>query len=344
MSKKFDVVIGNPPYQEEAQGTSTRDVPIYNHFMNAAYEMGEKVILITPARFLFNAGLTPKKWNEKMLNDSHLSVPIYVADSGKLFPGTDIKGGIAVTYRDTTAHGDPIGTFSRHSELNEILKKVRERSEGSLSDAIASSSLYRYTESMHANEPHAAGLMSSTAQYKVNTNAFEQLHSIFHEEIPDDGCEYTLIHGLVKNKRRFRWIKSEYITRPSPFYDYTVAVPAANGSGTFGEVLSNPVITKPNEATTQSFINIGSFSERSEAEACLSYLKTKFARAMLSILKITQHNLAKAWRHVPSQDFSSGSDIDWTRSIPEIDQQLYAKYSLSEDEIAFIDTNVKPMS
>ena len=100
MSKKFDVVIGNPPYQEEAQGGGTRDTPVYHLFMDAAYEVGKKAVLITPARFLFNAGFTPKAWNEKMLADPHLTVPHYVPNSDDLFPGTTIKGGIAVTYRD----------------------------------------------------------------------------------------------------------------------------------------------------------------------------------------------------------------------------------------------------
>jgi hypothetical protein len=100
MSKKFDVVIGNPPYQEEAQGNATNQMPIYHLFMAAVYEVGEKAVLITPARFLFNAGYTPKAWNAKMLADPHLTVPIYAPNSDKLFPGTDIKGGVVVTYRD----------------------------------------------------------------------------------------------------------------------------------------------------------------------------------------------------------------------------------------------------
>ena len=94
MPKKFDVVIGNPPYQEEAQGSGTRDTPLYHLFMDAAYEVGKKAILITPARFLFNAGFTPKAWNEKMLADPRLSVPHYTPTSADLFPGTGFKGGI----------------------------------------------------------------------------------------------------------------------------------------------------------------------------------------------------------------------------------------------------------
>lgn len=86
---KFDVVIGNPPYQEELQGTS--DKPIYHHFMDESYKISRKSVLITPARFLFKAGKTPKSWNEKMLLNEHFKVMYYVQDSSKVFPGTDIK-------------------------------------------------------------------------------------------------------------------------------------------------------------------------------------------------------------------------------------------------------------
>lgn len=92
---KFDYVIGNPPYQETLQNTS--DKPIYNDFMDASYQISDKVELITPARFLFNAGKTAKVWNEKMLNDVHLKVLYYEPDSSKVFSNTDIKGGVAIT-------------------------------------------------------------------------------------------------------------------------------------------------------------------------------------------------------------------------------------------------------
>jgi hypothetical protein len=100
---------------------------------------------------------------------------------------------------------------------------------------------------------------------------------------------------------------------------------------------------EPNVAATQTFLTIGNFVEESEAEACLRYVKSKFARTMLGVLKITQHNPAKVWEYVPLQDFTGGSDIDWSKSIPEIDQQLYAKYKLDADEITFIESHVKPM-
>ena len=94
---------------------------------------------------------------------------------------------------------------------------------------------------------------------------------------------------------------------------------------------------------TSTFLTVGSFDTEAEAEALLKYVKSKFARAMLGILKVTQHNAAHTWRYVPKQDFTASSDIDWSKSIPEIDQQLHAKYGLDEDEIAFIEEKVTPM-
>lgn len=343
MSKKFDVVIGNPPYQEEAKGSGTRDTPVYHLFMDAAYEIGDKAILITPARFLFNAGFTPKAWNEKMLADTHLQVAHYVDNSDKLFPGTDIKGGIAVTYRDASKVGESIGTFTKYSELNDILQKTIDRRGASLALRVSSGRAYAFTQRMHDAHPTASDLMSSDAQFRVSTNTFEQLDFLFSDEHPDEEHEYVQIFGLIQNRRHTKWIRADYISGPTSFDAFKAALPAANGSGAFGEVLSAPTVLGPRTAVTQSFITIGCFETSKEAENCLSYVKTKFARALLGVLKITQHNPAKVWKYVPDQDFSANSDIDWSKPIHEIDQQLYAKYGLDADEIAFIEDNIKPM-
>jgi hypothetical protein len=350
MSKKFDVVIGNPPYQEEAQGEGTRDTPVYHLFMDAAYEVGTKVILITPARFLFNAGFTPKAWNEKMLADERLSVAHYESDSNRLFPSlTDpIKGGIAVTYRDSERKLGPIGFFAKHPELNTILHKVRETGAVSLQQAgITSSRSYRYTDKLYEAHPEARAMRPEGNAALVNTNTFDQFSFLYYAEKPSDGDEYVQILGVIKNKRVYRWIPRDYIAGPPSFSAYKVAVPAANGSGSttdfFGVALNNPTVLEPGVAVTQTFITIGSFETEAEAQACLQYVKSKFARAMLGVLKITQHNPAGTWKYVPLQDFTASSDIDWSKPIPEIDQQLYAKYGLNPEEIAFIEAKVKSM-
>ncbi len=344
MSKKFDVVIGNPPYQEEAQGGGTRDTPIYHQFMDAAYEVGTKAVLITPARFLFNAGLTPKAWNERMLADPRLSVPVYVPNSDALFPGTDIKGGIAVTYRDADREGEAIGTFTKYPELNTILHKVVESGALSLEQlGITSSRSYRYTDRLYDDHSQARALRPEGNAALVNTNAFEQFSFLYHEAKPADGNDYVRVLGVIKNRRMARWIRSEYITGPESFGKFKVAIPKANGSGALGEVLSNPLVVPPLEAVTQTFITIGSFDTEVEADNCLRFVKSKFSRTLLGVLKITQDNPRSTWKYVPAQDFTPASDIDWSKSIPEIDAQLYAKYDLNAAEIAFIEDKVTPM-
>lgn len=124
MRKKFYAVIGNPPYQEQ-NNDNNRQAPTYPAFMDASYSIGERVELITPARFLFDAGQTAKSWNRKMLDDEHLRVMVYNADGTAYFPGTDIKGGVAITYRDATKVLGPIGTFTSFPELNTIISRVR---------------------------------------------------------------------------------------------------------------------------------------------------------------------------------------------------------------------------
>ena len=124
---------------------------------------------------------------------------------------------------------------------------------------------------------------------------------------------------------------------------YNVLLPEANGSGTIGEVLSTPLIGQPLIGHTDTFLSIGRFSNEIEAENCLKYICTKFARTMLGTLKATQHNPRDTWANVPMQNFKEDSDIDWSEPISEIDKQLYAKYGLDEAEISFIEEKIKPM-
>ena len=115
------------------------------------------------------------------------------------------------------------------------------------------------------------------------------------------------------------------------------------GTGQFGEAWPDAIIGNPGDGATVTFLSIGNFCSIDEVKNCVTYTKTKFARALLSVLNVTQDNTPGKWEYVPLQDFTPVSDIDWTKSIPEIDQQLYRKYGLDETEIQFIDTHVKEM-
>lgn len=123
---------------------------------------------------------------------------------------------------------------------------------------------------------------------------------------------------------------------------FNVLIPESNGSGAF-ETLVSPLIAAPEEGSADTFISMGTFASAEEAEYLRKYIKTKFARAMLGVKKVTQHNPKATWEYVPMQDFTASSDINWNLSISEIDNQLYTKYGLTEDEIAFVETMVKEM-
>ena len=340
---KFDAIVGNPPYQIMATGDANGSDPIYHLFIDAACKLGEKVSFIHPARFLFNAGKTPKDWNEKMLNDEHYKVVQYWANSGDVFPTVDIKGGVAVTYWDKNKTFEKIGTFVAYDELRTILKKVLESNFKTFADLVYTRTLYRFTDVLYKENPWAESRPSKGHLYDMSSNALDMFPELFFDEKPNDGKEYARIYGLANKKRSYKWIKKSYVKIPDNFDFYKVLVPAANGSGAIGEVLSTPVIGQPVIGHTETFLSVGKFNTQEEAENCMKYIKTKFARAMLGTLKITQHNIQETWLNVPLQDFTANSDIDWSKSVSEIDKQLYKKYGLSKDEIEFIESKVREM-
>ena len=149
---------------------------------------------------------------------------------------------------------------------------------------------------------------------------------------------------MQNNKRVFKWVRRDYISEHISLLKYKVFIPAVSGSGAFGESISSPLIGTPFIGTTQSFLTIGSFDTKDEANAVYKYICSKFTRALLGVLKVTQHITSPKWKYVPIQDFSTTSDIDWTKTIPEIDCQLYKKYGLDDTEIEFIESHVKEMA
>lgn len=344
MAKKlFDFCIGNPPYQNEITGDSNTATPVYHSFMDAAYETSDKTMLITPARFLFNAGYTPKEWNDKMLNDEHLKVISYMPDSASVFTGVDIKGGVAITYHDNQQQFGAIRIFTRYEEVNTILQKLLALGRiESMSKIIVTSFAYHYTKEMYDENPKLRGRSSKGHDYDIQSNAFSVFPEIFFEEIPDSD-DYIRILGRDKNKRCWKYIKRRYVTNVSNLDAYKAFYPKATGTGQFGEVLPDPVMGGIGDGATVTFVSIGDFKVAEEAGNCVKYTKTKFVRTLLGILKVTQDNTPSKWKYVPLQDFSDKSDIDWSKSIHEIDLQLYRKYGLSVEEINFIETNVKEM-
>lgn len=342
---KFDVIIGNPPYQDETIGDNkTYAPPIYHKFLEESYKLADKVEMIHPARFLFNAGSTPKTWNEKMLSDEHLKVVDYFDDSSKVFPSTDIKGGVAITYRDKEKVFQEIGIFTVYDELNSILNKVSSNTVKTLDCFISGRGVYKLAKAAHEDHPEIEDIQSKGHKNDIGTGAFRLLKDvIFYKDKPEHEGEFVRILGLENSQRVYYWMDKRYLDAPSSFEEYKVIIPKASGNGTFGEVISSPLILEPNVGVTETFLSIGGFLTKYEAESVLKYIKSKFTRAMLGVLKITQENTRDKWSKVPVQDFTEESDINWLKSISEIDKQLYKKYNLSQHEIQFIEDKVRSM-
>ena len=153
---KFDFVIGNPPYNEDFDNSGDNGnfaKPVYNCFIDEAYKIADKVELIHPARFLFNAGSTPKSWNMKMLDDEHFKVLSYEANSTLIFPNTDIKGGIAISYRDATKFYGAIKTFTAFKELNGILQKAATNNENNSISSIVYTQVRFDLEALYLDYP-----------------------------------------------------------------------------------------------------------------------------------------------------------------------------------------------
>lgn len=363
MGKKFYAVIGNPPYQEQqesndAEGSKKNYAPpIYNYFMDAANEVGARVELIHPARFLFDAGSTPRAWNKKMLNDKHFKVLQFEEDSSHFFPSlsSPIKGGIAITYRDDSQVIGPIGVFTKFEELNAILQKVGKAAGFEpFSSIVTSRTEYRLTEAVHHDCPFAryqedasgenVGRLSKGHDFDMSSNIFDRLPEIFYPEMPRDGGDYLRVIGRSDNKRTVRFVRRRYINHVANLDSYKLFINQANGAGVFGEAIAEPIIAMPGEAHTETFLSIGKFQTEAEACAAKKYLYTKFLRALLGVLKVTQNGNKPVWRCIPLQDFTSNSDIDWTQSVADIDRQLYAKYGLDDEEIKFIESHVMEMN
>jgi len=204
----YNAVVGNPPYQLKQDDTS--DNPIYHQFMELGYKLSNLATFITPGRFLFNAGKTPKVWNDKMLNDEHLKVVWYKSDSSEVFPNVDIKGGVAVTLRNSSVNFGKIGVFTKHMEVSSILKKVITKNFISIKDLVFAPESYRLSKKIHSDHEEVISLLSNGHPFDVTTNIFDKLSDYFYDNKPSDNNEYIQIYGRQNNERTFKWIRREY--------------------------------------------------------------------------------------------------------------------------------------
>lgn len=357
---KFSAVVGNPPYQETSDANN-RQNPIYHRFYDMAEKLSDIYTLITPARFLFNAGLTPSLWNQKMLINEHLKVVYYTQDSTNCFPNVDIKGGVVIMLGNAKKTYPAIKKFIPNETLSNIASNFDEDGDKNLTKIIFGGrsdlkfndvflQFYPNTKKdrlafIQLKRPSVKEL-GVNEEFELKSSTFEALPYVF-KDYKETDKEYYHLLGLIGAKREWKYIEKSYMSPRYPTNNniekYKVFIPKANGSGMLGEQLSRSEIGYPGDSATTTFISIGAFDSFEEATNCATYLKTKLLRCLLGILKITQDNPPSVWAYIPMQNFTNQSDIDWNKSISEIDKQLYKKYHLTPKEIDFIETKIKPM-
>ena len=363
---KFNAIVGNPPYQVVSD-VNNRQTPIYHLFYQIAEKLSSIYSLISPARFLFNAGLTPPEWNQKMLNNEHIKVAYYTEDSSQLFPNTNINGGVAIIYRNTNLTFKPIRRFIPHDTLSIIASRFKKDETNNLTSIMyGGRSDLKFNETFLKDYPNSkedrlafiqrkrpnVTALGPNEEYELKSSTLEALSYAFKPDV-DNKEEYYHILGLVESKRTWRYIERKYMSPRYPnnnnINKFKVIIAESDGAaGQIGkpipaQICGIPCVGNPYDSATSTFMSIGAFDSEEQAINCSKYIKTKFLRCLLGILKVTQHTPPSVWAYIPLQDFSSSSDIDWSASIEDIDRQLYQKYNLSEEEIAFIEKTIKPM-
>lgn len=332
---KFDVIISNCPYQLSDGGAQASAKPIYHLFIEQAKKLNPTYIdMIVPSRW-FTGGKGLDKFRADMLKDDRIKIIHDFPNASECFPGVEIKGGVNFFLWDKNYHGDcEINTHKEGKIVSTMKRPLKEEGCEVLIRHNDLISIYHKVKSK--NEKSFMNIVSSRKPYGLCGDFFKDQKKYGLPSIADK--PYTngiTIYGLdAQQKRTTKFVDSKY---PLPNRNYVplykMFMARNQGSGQFGEKLSTPIFANPNEVCTETYIVVGLFNSTDEMLNCWSYMKTKFFRAMLAIKKNDQGAARGVYEAIPLQDFSKS----WT------DEELYAKYGLTEDEINFIEENVQSM-
>lgn len=329
---KFDVIIGNPPYQlNDGGGTGSSAMPIYQKFIQQAKKLNPRYLtMIVPSRW-FSGGRGLDEFRDEMLNDARIREIHDFLNASDCFPGVEIKGGVCYFLWDrdnkglckihTHNGGKEISiserplleknaeTFIRYNEAISILKKVQVFKEESFAKIIS------------ANDPFGFDIRENDSYKRVKPSfkksEFKDGVEFYYNGWKKEGLGFIKKDSIKKN---IGWIK-----------DYKILIPKAWGIGNMDKDWINPFVIGPNSCCTETYLVVGPFSKKKKTENVISYTQTKFFHFLVSLIKNTQNAMKKVYQFVPLQDFEE----IWT------DQKLYAKYKLTKQEVAFIESMVR---
>ncbi|UVO15149.1 Eco57I restriction-modification methylase domain-containing protein [Mesomycoplasma ovipneumoniae] len=338
----FGAIIGNPPYQKiisKEKSNSSLSKQLFPYYTILSMKISSNLSsLIIPARW-FTGDAQDKsflKLREFLKDENTLSDLYYYEDTNSIFHHVEIKGGICHFLSSSNHIGDI--NFVKVLEGEKISTKRNLFLKGLdivLTDEIQFSVLNKVRDEE----------FSSLTEITTGRNAFgitgkeSIVKTVSSVDIFENACELRCKHNLV------RYITEDKVTKNIDIFNsYKVFISKSAGApNTDKKVIGEPYIGGLKSACTDSLIPIGKFDNLFEAESLQKYLKTKFSRYMISLVKSSQNTTQIVYRFVPMQDFTEKSDIDWTKSIVEIDEQLFDKYNLSTEERQHIKKSIKNM-
>lgn len=340
---KFDVIIGNPPYQDKGGSGGTNDASIYQNFCQIAFDTNPNYTsMIIPSRW-YTGGRENLvgEFRNRMLTSKHVMKLVSHTNAKDLFPNAEIKGGCCYFLYAKSYCG------KCEYELNrDGVKIITERDLGQFNILVREPILAEIVERiLSQSDSFVDSLISSDTPFGIPTNpkASSKSHIEIYEQ--KDKEHEVALYWIKRNRRCIGYISRESvkknvldISRPKVF------IPEAYGAGESfpHQIIGIPEIASADSACSQSYLYVA-FGTKTEVENFAKYLHTKFLRVLVSASKVSQHAMSKVYRFVPVENFTAYSDIDWSKSIPEIDTQLYAKYGLTAEEIDFIESMIKPM-
>lgn len=314
---RFDVIIGNPPYQlSDGGGMGTSAIPLYHKFVEQAKKLQPRYLtMIIPSRW-FSGGKGLDDFRAVMLHDRHIKMLVDYFDSEDCFPGIDLSGGVCYFLWDRDNEGDCMITSHRNGYESTLVRPLLEK---------GCDSFVRFNESISILHKIQ---QKNFVSFESQISARKPFGDIKPQKQGGDIKVYAYPHdGYIE--------RCKIIQHTSWIDKYKVFIAKAYGErGDFPYmVIGKPFIGKPKTCCTETYLHIGPFISEDEAENVVSYLKTRFFRFFVLFKKNTQNAARGVYSFVPLQDFSE----PWT------DEKLYKKYGLTEEEIAFIESMIRPM-
>lgn len=324
-SMQFDVIIGNPPYQLSSDG-GTRDMPIYHKFVEAAVSLDPKfLIMITPSRW-FAGGLGLDDFRDRMLKDKRIRALVDFAKMDAVFPGVDFEGGVSYFLWDREHKGE----CEVIHHLGDEVPAKSQRDLGEFDVFVRNPNALTILRKVLARkEPSMTEIMATNNEFALGTNFREFKDTKTRKD-------NIAVHAICDGHRVVGWMSRENLPHSSALVDkWKVLIPKSYGErGTIpAQVLGPTLIAEPPSVSTQTYVLAYTDSE-AESQSIERYTRTRFFRFLLSLRKITQHAAKPVYAWVPQQSW----DHFWT------DAELYKKYKLTKEEIAFIERMIRPVT